>query len=97
MGINSISEMVRSGAACGLEMTKICFTTNVLVLVQRTIRNKSMWSRAIVKMRLRAVLHTDVMELNVSSVDGVRYFVTFIDKACGHVSMFHMKMKTDAA
>lgn len=52
--------------------------------------NTPMRSRTTLESRLGAVLHIAFAETNVPSVNGAKYFVTFIDKASGHVSACRM-------
>lgn len=44
-----------------------------------------------VVIRPEATMHTDVVIMNVPAICETRYFVTFIDKASGHLRSFPMK------
>lgn len=54
-------------------------------------------SRNHVEIRPGAVIHTGVVIINVPSICGESYFISFIDELSGHVKAFHMKLKGKAA
>lgn len=61
------------------------------------MRNTPIKSRNILETRPGAVVHSDVAEMNDSSVGGARYFITFIDEASEHQGAGHMKTICEAA
>lgn len=44
-----------------------------------------------------AVIHTNLAEINVRSLGGAKFFVTFIDEATNYFREMHLKRKGDAA
>lgn len=44
-----------------------------------------------------AVIHADVTQINVTSIGGARYFVTFIDDATGHITVNPIRKKNQAS
>lgn len=55
--------------------------------------NTPIKSRSVLETQPGAVVHTDVVEMNVTSVGGDRNFVSFIDEAYGHLGNCHLKTK----
>lgn len=50
-----------------------------------------------VEVRTGAVIHTDDAGIDVASIDGASYFVTYIDEFSRHLWAFTMKPKVEAA
>lgn len=65
--------------------------------VELTMRNTAIKSRTTPKTRPGAALHTNVVEISVTFINGARHLVTFIDEASGYVNTFHKKTKANAA
>lgn len=61
----------------------------------RKTTNAPKKSRKIPETRAGAVVHTDVAEVNVSSVGEAGNIVMFIDEAPGHLSACHMRTKRE--
>lgn len=56
-------------------------------------KEHAMPSRIQVEASPGAVVHTDVTAMNVPSIGGTKFFVTFIDEASVQVTVCHMKKK----
>lgn len=54
-------------------------------------------SRTFLEKRPGAAVRTDVVEMNVTSAEGARYFVTIIDEASRHPGACQVKKKGEAA
>lgn len=89
----AIRNMAQSNAVHRMDMTIPLVTSNCSPCVERTIRNASVKSRTILERWLGAVVHTDVAEVNVTSVERARYFVMFLYEASGHLGACHMITK----
>lgn len=59
--------------------------------------NKPTLSRTHVKIRPGAVIENDVASMNLLSIGGGIYYVTFVDEVYGHVRASHMMSKHEAA
>lgn len=78
--------MAKSGAVHGLDITDLCSTNSCSPCVEGAMTNKPMGSPTRLETRPGAVLHTDVAEMDISSVGGGKYFITFIVEESGHVN-----------
>lgn len=89
--------MPQSGAVHDMDLIGVLSTNSFSPCVEGTVTHTLMRSRNTMETRPGALLHTDVTEMNTSSVSGPKYFVTFIYEASGLVSTCHVKIKEKAA
>lgn len=59
--------------------------------------NATMKSRTNLSTTPGASIHTDVAHMNIQSLGGARYFVTFTDEMTGHISTVPIKQKNEAS
>lgn len=65
--------------------------------IQGTMTDTPMPSTTHEEVRPGEVIHTDVAAMNVPSIGGARYFVSFIDEVSGHVKALPMNSKGQAS
>lgn len=80
-----------------MDMRQLSVLDDCSFCIEKTMNNTPMPSRTYVKARPGAVINNDVAVMNVPSIVGAGYFVTFIDKESGHVKAFHTKSKGETA
>ena len=61
------------------------------------MENSTMKSRQNIEQTPCAVVHTDVVYMNVKSLGGAKYFVTFQDEATQHLTAIPIKVKSEAS
>lgn len=94
---NEVKKMARSDAVHDMGINEVCSTKSCSFCVEGIIADTPVRSRTTLKARRGAVLHTKVAQMNVSSVSGAKYLVTFVDEAYGLVTARHVKKKGEDA
>jgi len=94
---NAIARMAESGAVRGIDLTEKAQGDVCGPCMEGKMVNPSVLSRTNLSKVPGASIHTDVAHLNVPSLGGAKYFVTFLDEATGHILARPIKRKNEAA
>lgn len=80
-----------------MDLSKPRISKHCSVSIQETMINTEMEYHRHVEMRSGSVIYSDVAEMNVRSLGGEKYFVTFIDEITGFVRDVLMKTSVTGA
>ena len=94
---NAISRMASTSAVRGIDLTEKALEDVCGPCMEGKMTNGPMPLRTELCKVPGEVIHTDVAHINVPSLGGAKYFVTFLDEASGHITARAIKRKNDAS